>query len=96
MVNCWGVGSDRESAVGHSQERNTDFLVYDLEHSAFDIGRLGEYTQWLLDRAAIAKSGSITASRAVFVRVPVSPGDESVGDQERSRSGRSPLGVSAH
>jgi 4-hydroxy-2-oxoheptanedioate aldolase len=70
FVNYVGVGSDRESAVAHARNPDFDLLVYDLEHSAFDVSRLGEYLQWLLDRAAIARSGSITAAKTVVVRLP--------------------------
>ena len=69
FVNYIGVGSDRESAVAHAANRDFDFVVYDLEHVAFDVPRLGEYLQWLLDRRAIAESG-VTATKTVFVRMP--------------------------
>ncbi|MCY3841949.1 MAG: aldolase/citrate lyase family protein [Acidobacteria bacterium] len=70
FVNYLGVGSDRESAVGHAANRDFDFVVYDLEHTPFDIPRLTEYLQWLLDRRAIADAG-LTATKTVFVRMPV-------------------------
>ena len=70
FVNYLGVGSDRESAVGHAANRAFDFVVYDLEHTPFDIPRLTEYLQWLLDRRAIAEAG-LTATKTVFVRMPV-------------------------
>jgi len=70
FVNYLGVGSDRESAVGHAADRAFDFVVYDLEHTPFDIPRLTEYLQWLLDRRTIAEEG-LTASKTVFVRMPV-------------------------
>ena len=70
FVNYLGVGSDRESAVGHAADRDFDFVVYDLEHTPFDIPRLTEYLQWLLDRRAIAEAG-LTATKTVFVRMPV-------------------------
>ena len=70
FVNYLGVGSDRESAVGHAANRHFDFVVYDLEHTPFDVPRLTEYLQWLLDRRAIAEAG-LTATKTVFVRMPV-------------------------
>ena len=70
FVNYLGVGSDRESAVGHAADRAFDFVVYDLEHTPFDIPRLTEYLQWLLDRRTIAEEG-LTATKTVFVRMPV-------------------------
>jgi 4-hydroxy-2-oxoheptanedioate aldolase len=70
FVNYIGVGSDRESAVAQSRESGFDYVVYDLEHTPFDIPRLAEYMQWLLDRRAIAESG-LTATKTVFVRMPM-------------------------
>jgi len=70
FVNYLGVGSDRESAVGHAADRAFDFVVYDLEHTPFDIPRLTEYLQWLLDRRTVAEEG-LTATKTVFVRMPV-------------------------
>ena len=70
FVNYLGIGSDRESAVGHAADRAFDFVVYDLEHTPFDIPRLTEYLQWLLDRRTIAQEG-LTATKTVFVRMPV-------------------------
>ena len=70
FVNYLGIGSDRESAVGHAADRAFDFVVYDLEHTPFDIPRLAEYLQWLLDRRAIAEEG-LTATKTVFVRMPI-------------------------
>ena len=69
FVNYIGVGSDRESAVAHAANKNYDFVVYDLEHVPFDVPRLTEYMQWLLDRRTIAEAG-ITATKSVFVRMP--------------------------
>ena len=45
-------------------------MVYDLEHTPFDVPRLTGYLQWLLDRRAIAEAG-LTATKTVFVRMPV-------------------------
>ena len=69
FVNYIGVGSDRESAVAQAANREFDFVVYDLEHVPFDVPRLTQYMQWLLDRRAIAESG-LTATKTVFVRMP--------------------------
>ena len=69
FVNYIGVGSDRESAVAQAGNRDFDFVVYDLEHVPFNVPRLTQYMQWLLDRRAIAESG-LTATKTVFVRMP--------------------------
>lgn len=68
FVNYVGVGSDQESAVGHSRDPNYDYYVYDIEHSALDISRLGQYLQWLIDRQSVAQNG-IAATKSVFVRM---------------------------
>lgn len=70
FVNYIGVGSDREAAVAQARNTGFDFVVYDLEHTPFDIPRLVEYMQWLLDRRAIAEAG-LTATKTVFVRMPM-------------------------
>jgi 4-hydroxy-2-oxoheptanedioate aldolase len=69
FVNYIGVGSDRESAVAQAASTEFDFVVYDLEHTPFDVPRLAEYLQWLLDRRTIAEKG-LTATKTVFVRMP--------------------------
>lgn len=70
FVNYIGVGSDREAAVAQARNTGFDFVVYDLEHTPFDVPRLVEYMQWLLDRRAIAEAG-LTATKTVFVRMPM-------------------------
>jgi hypothetical protein len=37
FVNYIGIGADRESAVSHARNPNVDFVVYDLEHTPFDL-----------------------------------------------------------
>lgn len=69
FVNYIGVGSDREAAVAQAGQTGFDFVVYDLEHVPFDVPRLTEYMQWLLDRRQIAEAG-LTATKTVFVRMP--------------------------
>jgi 4-hydroxy-2-oxoheptanedioate aldolase len=69
FVNYLDVGSDSFSAIGHSSSR-FDFLVYDMEHSGYDVARLSNYLQWLLSRQAIAASGNTTIHKPVIVRIP--------------------------
>jgi 4-hydroxy-2-oxoheptanedioate aldolase len=71
FVNYIGIGADRESAIAHARNPNLDFVIYDLEHTPFDLKGLSDYMQWLLDRATIARAGSTQATLSVFVRVPV-------------------------
>lgn len=68
-VNYIGGGSDSHSAVAMSQS-GFDFVIYEMEHSGFDVTKLQNYLQWLLDRRAIAESGSNVAQMPVIVRVP--------------------------
>jgi len=49
---------------------NYDGLVYELEHNPWDIKGLRDGLQYLLNRAQIAKSGSIAPSVTPMVRVP--------------------------
>lgn len=68
-VNYIGGGSDPQSAIAHSQS-GFDFVIYEMEHSGFDITKFQSYLQWLLDRRAIAESGGNVAQMPVIVRVP--------------------------
>jgi 4-hydroxy-2-oxoheptanedioate aldolase len=47
-----------------------DFVIYDMEHSAFDIGRMRSSMQFLLDRRKIAESGSLQPSTVPLARIP--------------------------
>jgi len=49
---------------------NYDGLVYELEHNPWDIKGLRDGLQYLLNRAQIAKSGSIAPAVTPMVRVP--------------------------
>ena len=49
---------------------NYDGLVYELEHNPWDIKGLRDGLQYLLNRAQIAKSGSIAQAVTPMVRVP--------------------------
>jgi 4-hydroxy-2-oxoheptanedioate aldolase len=49
---------------------NYDGLVYELEHNPWDIKALRDGLQYLLNRAQIAKSGSIAPKVTPMVRVP--------------------------
>jgi 4-hydroxy-2-oxoheptanedioate aldolase len=49
---------------------NYDGLVYELEHNPWDIKALRDGLQYLLNRAQIAKSGSVAPAITPMVRVP--------------------------
>jgi len=70
IVNSGSVGGGPADAVGHANNRDLDLVVYDLEHSPFDVAALRTYMQFLLDPGAIARAGDVKATKAVFVRIP--------------------------
>ena len=49
---------------------NFDGIVFELEHNPWDIRALRDGLQYLLNRAQIAKSGSVAPAVTPFVRVP--------------------------
>jgi 4-hydroxy-2-oxoheptanedioate aldolase len=49
---------------------NYDGVVYELEHNPWDINALKDGLQYMLNRAQIAKSGSIAPAVTPMVRVP--------------------------
>ena len=52
-----------------------DFVIYDMEHSAFDCEKLRLSMQFLLDRKKIAETGSLQPSTVPLVRVPPKAGE---------------------
>ena len=54
---------------------NYDGVVYELEHNPWDIGALKDGLQYMLNRAQIAKSGSIAPAVTPMVRVPANGGE---------------------
>jgi 4-hydroxy-2-oxoheptanedioate aldolase len=67
--NYIGVGKDYHAAVTLQNNRNYDFILYDLEHDPLDVEGLSQFLRALLDPAAIAKEG-ISAIKPVIVRIP--------------------------
>jgi 4-hydroxy-2-oxoheptanedioate aldolase len=67
--NYIGVGKDYHAAVTLQNNRNYDFILYDLEHDPLDVEGLSQFLRALLDPAAIAKEG-ISAVKPVIVRIP--------------------------
>jgi 4-hydroxy-2-oxoheptanedioate aldolase len=68
-ANYIGVGKDYHAAVTLQNNRNYDFILYDLEHDPFDVEGLSQFLRALLDPAAIARDG-ISAIKPVIVRIP--------------------------
>ena len=56
-------------------ESDNDFVIFDMEHLDFDFPNLRSTLQHLLNRARIAKSGSIAPDVVPLVRVPPNAGE---------------------
>ena len=68
-ANYIGVGKDYHAAVTLQNNRNYDFILYDLEHDPLDVEGLSQFLRALLDPAAIARDG-ISVVKPVIVRIP--------------------------
>jgi 4-hydroxy-2-oxoheptanedioate aldolase len=68
-ANYIGVGNDYHAAVTLQNNRNFDFIIYDLEHDPLDVEGLSRFLRALLDPAAIARDG-VSATKPVVVRIP--------------------------
>ncbi|MBU9225450.1 aldolase [Burkholderia multivorans] len=60
---------DRQTAIDMS-ESPYDGLVFEMEHNPYDVTALGDALQYLLNRKAIASSGSIAPSITPLARIP--------------------------
>jgi 4-hydroxy-2-oxoheptanedioate aldolase len=69
-VNFGGVGNAPYDAMTHSANDDIDLVMYDMEHSPWDVTGLRTYMQFLLDPGAIAKAGDVKAAKTVIARVP--------------------------
>ena len=70
FANFAGVGNAPLDAITHAGDRTIDLVMYDLEHSPFDVAGLQTYIQFLLDPGAIARAGDVRASKTVIARIP--------------------------
>jgi 4-hydroxy-2-oxoheptanedioate aldolase len=68
-ANYIGVGKDYHAAVTLQNNKNYDFILYDLEHDPLDVAGLSEFLRALLDPALIATEG-VSATKPVIVRIP--------------------------
>jgi 4-hydroxy-2-oxoheptanedioate aldolase len=68
-ANYIGVGKDYHAAVTLQNNKNYDFILYDLEHDPLDVEGLSQFLRALLDPAAIAREG-ISVVKPVIVRIP--------------------------
>ena len=70
FANFAGVGNAPLDAITHAGDRTIDLVMYDLEHSPFDVAGLQTYIQFLLDPGAIARAGDVRASKTVIAQIP--------------------------
>jgi 4-hydroxy-2-oxoheptanedioate aldolase len=68
-ANYIGVGRDYHAAVTLQNNRNYDFILYDLEHDPLDVEGLSQFLRALLDPGQIARDG-VSATKPVIVRIP--------------------------
>src|SRR5918996_4910858 len=54
-ANYIGIGKDYHAAVTLQNNKNYDFILYDLEHDPLDVEGLSQFLRALLDPAAIAR-----------------------------------------
>ena len=52
-----------------------DAVVFEMEHSPYDIRTLRDCMQYMLDRAQIVRSGSLAPAVAPMVRIPPNGGE---------------------
>jgi len=61
--------ADRETAIALATSAY-DGVVFEMEHNPWDIAALRDSLQYLLNRGAIARSGSVAAPVTPLVRIP--------------------------
>jgi 4-hydroxy-2-oxoheptanedioate aldolase len=60
---------DRQSAIDMS-EAPYDGVVFEMEHNPYDVAAFGDALQYMLNRKAIAESGSVATSVTPIARIP--------------------------
>jgi 4-hydroxy-2-oxoheptanedioate aldolase len=70
------ANADRETAIAMSTA-NYDGVVFEMEHNPWDIGALRDSLQYLLNRGAIARSGSVVPAITPMVRIPPNGSEKS-------------------
>jgi 4-hydroxy-2-oxoheptanedioate aldolase len=70
IANFGTVGNTYNDAVGHSRDNNIDFVLYDMEHSPWDVNAMRTYAQFLLDPGQIAREGNLRSVKTLIVRIP--------------------------
>lgn len=60
---------DRQSAI-EMTDSPYDGVVFEMEHNPFDVAAFGDALQYMLDRKAIAESGSVAPRVTPLARIP--------------------------
>ncbi len=60
---------DKQSAI-EMTDAPYDGVVYEMEHNPYDVGALSDCLQYMLNRKAIATSGSVAPSVTPIARIP--------------------------
>jgi len=60
---------DRQSAIDMS-DAPYDGIVFEMEHNPYDVAALGDAMQYMLNRKAIAESGSVATGVTPIARIP--------------------------
>jgi 4-hydroxy-2-oxoheptanedioate aldolase len=64
------VGNTSADGGAEALRSEADWLLYDMEHSPFDVAALRIFMQFLLDPADIARNGSPARHKPLLVRIP--------------------------
>jgi 4-hydroxy-2-oxoheptanedioate aldolase len=70
IANFGTTGNAPIDAIVASRNNDIDFVLYDLEHSPYDMAPLRTFMQFLLDPAAIAAAGNLRVVKTIVVRIP--------------------------
>lgn len=78
IIKAWEAGKpaftcftklDKQAAI-EMTDAPYDGVVYEMEHNPYDITTLGDCLQYMLNRKAIAESGSVAPSVTPIARIP--------------------------
>lgn len=59
-----------DNAAVQAANEEADFIFYDMENGPFDVDGMRVFMQFMIDREAVAKSGSIANERPIVTRLP--------------------------
>ncbi|NHN85301.1 aldolase [Acetobacter musti] len=78
IIRAWEQGKTAFSAFAKPDQQTAiemtdapyDGIVYEMEHNPYDVAALGNALQYMLNRKAIAESGSVAPSVTPLARIP--------------------------